>query len=88
MITMDLILNIGCDKILTPDKNKLYPLFNEDGDLISFSREFNNGDIRVFEVYTKDFIRRYEYQGESWEKIKEIKNPIGKIPSSGGGRMV
>lgn len=66
-------------KVLTPDKNSLYPIFDEHGDLTSFSREFKIGDKTIFEVYTAEKIIRYESITE-WQKVEERENPIGKIP--------
>lgn len=66
-------------KVLTPDKNKLYPVFDDNDDLVSFSREFTKDEIKYFEVYTKDEIIRFEYKNE-WVEIERKSNPIGKIP--------
>lgn len=66
-------------KVLTPDKNHLYPVFDENDELISFSREFKIGDKTIFEVYTAEKIIRYENDGE-WKEMVNIDNPIKKIP--------
>lgn len=66
-------------KVLTPDKNHLYPVFDENDELISFSREFKIGDKTIFEVYTAEKMMRYENNGE-WKEIVNIDNPIKKIP--------
>lgn len=66
-------------KVLTPDKNHLYPVFDENDELISFSREFKVGDKTIFEVYTAQRIIRYENDGE-WKETINTENPIGKIP--------
>ncbi|SDE15788.1 phage portal protein [Riemerella columbipharyngis] len=66
-------------KVLMPDKYNLYPKFNENDDLISFGREFKNGDKTIFEVYTAEKIIRYERDDE-WKKVEEKPNVIGKIP--------
>lgn len=66
-------------KVLTPDKNHLYPVFDENDELISFSREFKIGDKTIFEVYTAQRIIRYENDGE-WKETINTENPIGKIP--------
>lgn len=66
-------------KVLTPDKNNLYPIFDENGELTSFSREFKVGDKTIFEVYTAEKIIRYENDGE-WKETINTENPIGKIP--------
>lgn len=66
-------------KVLTPDIYKLYPVFNENDDLISFGREFKNGNKTIFEVYTAETIIRYEQESE-WKKVSETPNIVGKIP--------
>lgn len=66
-------------KVLTPDRYRLYPKFDENDDLVSFGREFKNGNKTIFEVYTADKIIRYEQESE-WKKVSETPNVIGKIP--------
>ncbi|WPC14356.1 phage portal protein [Riemerella anatipestifer] len=66
-------------KVLTPDIYSLYPKFDENDNLISFAREFKNGNKTIFEVYTDERIIRYEQEKE-WKKISDIPNAIGKIP--------
>lgn len=66
-------------KVLTPDKNNLYPLFDENEELISFGREFKIDQKTIFEVYTAEKIIRYEKE-KDWQKVSENINPIGKIP--------
>ncbi|MCW0487200.1 phage portal protein, partial [Riemerella anatipestifer] len=53
--------------------------FDENDNLISFAREFKNGNKTIFEVYTDERIIRYEQEKE-WKKISDIPNAIGKIP--------
>ncbi|MBT0554269.1 phage portal protein [Riemerella anatipestifer] len=66
-------------KVLTPDIYSLYPKFDENDNLISFAREFKNGNKTIFEVYTDKRIIRYEQEKE-WKKISDIPNAIKKIP--------
>lgn len=66
-------------KVLTPDKNNLYPVFDENDELVSFGREFKIDQKTIFEVYTAEKIIRYENDKE-WRKVSENINPIGKIP--------
>lgn len=66
-------------KILTPDKNHLYPIFDENDNLVSFSREFKIEEKSIFEVYTATEIIRYERDKE-WQEVSRVENPIGKIP--------
>ena len=75
-------------KILSPDENKLYPVFDEDGDLVRFSFSYTKRDIEtlqkveVFKTYTAKRIEVYEKVNGSkdWTVVKDILNPIGKIP--------
>ena len=70
-------------KILTPDKEKLYPVFDSRDDLISFGREFTvkgeEKDYTVFEVYTKDKIIKYSNETGTFVKEEQV-NPLKKIP--------
>ncbi|MGP1500190.1 MAG: phage portal protein [Bergeyella cardium] len=67
-------------KVLTPDIYNLYPKFDDNDDLISFAREFKKDSKNIFEVYTADKIIRYEREKDNWQLVKEVANPIGKIP--------
>jgi hypothetical protein len=60
--------------------DELYPLFDELGDLIAFSRLYTVLSRKYFETYTADLYRRWEYNSGGYEVILERKNPIGKIP--------
>ncbi len=66
-------------KVLTPGIYKLYPKFDENDNLISFSREFKVGEKTIFEVYTDAEIIRYENEKE-WVEVDKKANPIEKIP--------
>lgn len=75
-------------KILTPDENRLYPVFDENGDLIRFSFSYMKRDmetmqkIEVFKTYTAKTIEYYERApgANDWELKLNAENPIGKIP--------
>lgn len=67
------------------DGNELYPLFDETGDLIAFSREFKRmGDdrkeVRVFETYTDSERIVWEQAAGGWREVSRDDNVIGKIP--------
>ncbi len=63
-------------KLLTPDKYNLYPMFDNNGNMTSFSREFKVGDDTIFEVYTDEEI--ITFTNDLTPVIK--KNDYGKIP--------
>lgn len=62
----------------------LYPLFDDYGDLIAFSREFtktiDQNDVMHFEVYTATETILYQQQQSGYVEIKRTANAIGKIP--------
>lgn len=62
----------------------LYPLFDDYGDLIAFSREFDKTidetKVKHFEVYTAKETIVYQQQKEAYVELKRTPNPIGKIP--------
>ena len=70
-------------KLLTPNEYKLYPVFDNNDDMISFGREFTlkDGDksTQILEVYTATEIITYRDEGNGWSETI-ITNPIGKIP--------
>ena len=74
-------------KILSPSLgDKLYPYFDESGDMVAFSREFtvaSEGKSLVrFEIYTTEKIIHYTSTDGLWEVDEgyPAANPIGKIP--------
>ncbi|MBR1775053.1 MAG: phage portal protein [Bacteroidales bacterium] len=79
-------------KCYTPKNgDRLYPLFDDYGDMIAFSVEYKrkvmkNGTIveqTHFDTYTAKFIYNWEYmEGSSVELPIVSANPIGKIPVS------
>lgn len=70
---------IRCN-ILTPDKYKMYPIFDDDQDLVIFSVMYKKGDNNVMEVFTKDNIVTYEEEDGSWAETKNEENVFGLIP--------
>ncbi len=74
--------------IFSPLKgDKLYPYFDESGDMAAFSREFyikdNNGvKFTYFETYTAEAHYMWRAANSAWEVVEGYpkKNAIGKIP--------
>lgn len=66
--------------------DKLYPYFDERGDMIAFSREFsrydeNRREIIYFECYTDAYKYLWRLDGGSWTEAKPpVAHNIGKIP--------
>ncbi|ASK29743.1 portal protein [Chryseobacterium sp. T16E-39] len=70
--------------ILTPDKNKMYPYFNEQGDMIAFLREYEKRiegvKVKYYEIYTAERIAILRDGNGGIELVSETANNIGKIP--------
>lgn len=70
--------------ILTPDKNKMYPYFNEQGDMIAFLREYEKKEggqkVKYYEIYTAGTIAILKDGNGGVELVSESINSIGKIP--------
>ena len=70
--------------ILSPDKNRMYPYFDEQGDMIAFLREYKkriDGEyITHYDIYTAENIAFLKDGKSGIEVISEGVNPIGKIP--------
>lgn len=67
--------------------DKLYPYFDETGDMLAFSREYvvedkNGVKHTYFETYTDTDIRRWTLTSNQWELVEGYprENKIGKIP--------
>ena len=84
------IIRIKC-AIFAPEKgDTLYPYFDENGDLIAFSREYSTtrgGDANrktqtFFETYTATATYRWSLNEKTMELAEgyPLPNPIGKIP--------
>lgn len=67
-------------EILSPDVYSFYPIFDMNGDMIFFSREFKSGDDTIFETYTDDVIVTYRETKTGWVLEETKANVIGKIP--------
>ena len=70
--------------ILTPDKNKLYPYFNDQGDMIALLREYEKREsgekVKHYEIYTAQQIAILKEAKGGIEVVSQAVNPIGKIP--------
>lgn len=76
--------------VLKPwDGNELYPTFDDDADMIAFSRGYTikdeqSRDEEWFECYTidKKYVWRFGYTGrrKDWTLVEELDNPYKKIP--------
>lgn len=70
--------------LLTPDKNKLYPYFNDQGDMIAFLREYEKRvegkSVKHYDIYTAERIAQLKDGQNGIELIREDANAIGKIP--------
>lgn len=67
--------------LLTPDKNKLYPYFDETGDMIAFSREYqiveNDDRKSFFETWTDEDFTLMDLEGNV---LDYRTHKLGKIP--------
>ena len=66
-------------KILKPDVEKLFPIFDDKDNLTSFGREFKSGDNTYFVVYTAEKEITYKEEKGTWTK-NEVPNLLKKIP--------
>lgn len=67
------------------DGNELFPLFDDTGDMIAFSRAYSRNDdegkeIRYFETYTDDEKIVWVSQNSQWQEKERVANVIKKIP--------
>lgn len=74
-------------KILTPDDHSLYPIFDENDNLVRFSFQYEKADvdtgkkIQVFKSYTAKTFEHYEKErGNDWTLKASTESPIDKIP--------
>lgn len=74
--------------VFAPEKgDTLYPYFDENGDLIAFSREYTTArdtaeTTTYFETYTAEAIYKWQMNGKNYELVEGYPkiNPINKIP--------
>ncbi len=67
--------------------DKLYPYFDETGDMVAFSREFKRKEkdgvkYTYFETYTEEYHQMWITNNNQWQIVEGYpkKNTIGKIP--------
>lgn len=76
-------IKIRC-QIFTPDNEHLFPIFDDTGDMIAFSREYikkeDSKEVTYFETYTSDEKVVWKQDGKDWEVVERKDNPIKKIP--------
>lgn len=64
--------------------DQLFPLFDDTGDMIAFSRQYqkkeNGKEVTYFETYTSTEKITWKQEGTGWIEVESKKNPIGKIP--------
>lgn len=84
---------LKCKTYSPMDGCKLYPLFDEYGDMIAMSIEYQRKEkgqkITYFETYTSDKRYKWKYQGNNYEEVK-YGEPISilKIPGAYANRLV
>jgi hypothetical protein len=70
--------------VLSPKNNKLYPVFDEFGDMIAFGREYvrkvNSLEVTHFDIYTESLIYKFVQNKQELTLISEIPNLLEKIP--------
>lgn len=67
------------------DGNELFPRFNDIGDMIAFSRQYNaydsdNKKYTYFEIFTDTEYWLFQNASEGWKEVKYVKHDLGKIP--------
>lgn len=62
--------------------DELYPLFDENQEMIAFGRRYTENNDQVFEIYTSDEIVRMKKTNDStdWKQDAKIENQFKKIP--------
>ena len=83
---------LKCKTFSPMDGCKLFPLFDEYGDMIAMSIEYNkkvkDEEVTVFETYTSDKHYKWQYKGNNYEQIIGGENiVILKIPGVYGFRQ-
>jgi len=70
--------------VLSPDKNNMYPYFNDQGDMVAFLREYekriNGQKVKYYEIYTAERTAILRDANGGIEVVSETANSIGKIP--------
>lgn len=73
-----------CQLFHQSNGDMLFPYFNEYGDMIAFSRQYevivDKKPSTFLDVFTADFIKKYNLLNGQWTEVSSIPNPIKKIP--------
>lgn len=69
---------IRCN-VLTPDKYKMYPIFDNNNDLIVFSYLYKSNKIDRMRTFTKDHVYDFAKDPE-WKLESSVQNELGLIP--------
>lgn len=85
------LLKIKCRTFSPMDGDKIYPIFDEYGDLISLSFEYTRKekgqDVVYFDAYTANDHTKFVRRGKDWEVVTNEKlESIKKIPAVYGYR--
>lgn len=71
-------------KLLKPNEVNLYPEFDENNNMTRFSFGYEakkeGKSVSIFRTYTAEKIVFYEETDSGWVSIRDVPNPIGKIP--------
>ena len=75
---------LRCVIVSPRNGNTLYPYFNEQGDMVAFSREFKNDRTNkvYFETYTDEYHYLFTMENGSWQLVDGYpeEHGFGKIP--------
>lgn len=75
---------LKCIALKPSEKNKLYPYFDNTGNMLAFSRAYSlkedDKDVEYFETYTDTKIYKFRKGESGWETLENTNNAIGKIP--------
>jgi len=75
---------LKCKTYSPMDGTELFPLFDEDGDLIAMSvrykRKVKKEDVTFFETYTAEKHYKWAQDGNTWNAVKDDALAVGKIP--------
>ena len=82
---------LKCKTYSPMDGVRLYPLFDEYGDMVAMSFEYKQKDgtdtVTFFETYTANVHAKWKQQGGEWEEVSldndivVLTNSLGKIPA-------
>ena len=80
----DTSFKLKCIALKPSEKNKLYPYFDNTGNLLAFSRGYtlkeDGKEVEYFDTYTDEKLYKFKKEESGWTVIEEKPNVIGKIP--------